>query len=166
DTFAPAAGHPAFHPGRTARIGSGAAELGVIGELHPAVLEKLELPVRVVAAELDFAKMAAAAGPEKKYIPLPRFPAVQRDLAVVAAKEVPVREITRIIRAAGGELLQSLSLFDVYEGVQVKKGFRSLAFSLKFQAADRTLTVEEVSALIEKITGALSREAGAEIRGE
>jgi phenylalanyl-tRNA synthetase beta chain len=165
-TIEPEEGHPAFHPGRTARILSGAEELGVIGELHPAVLEKLELPVRVVAAELDFVKMAAAASTEKKYVPLPRFPAVQRDLAVVAAKEVPVQEIVRIIRAAGTELLQSLSLFDVYEGVQVKKGFRSLAFSLKFQAADRTLTVEEVSALIEKITGALSREAGAEIRGE
>ncbi len=165
-SFAPESAHPSFHPGRTARVFCGEEELGILGELHPDVLENLELPLRVLACELDLAKITAAAKRDKKYVPLPRFPAVQRDLAVLAPKEVSAREVLEIIKQAGGPLLRSVSLFDVYEGEQVKKDFRSLAFSLKFLADDRTLTVEEVASFLEKISSSLAEKVGAEIRGE
>lgn len=165
-SFLPESGHPAFHPGRTARIARGTEELGILGEIHPDVLESLEIPLRVVAFELDFAKVMALAKEQLKYVPLPRFPAVQRDLAVVVARDVPARTVEEIIKQAGGPLLRSVTLFDVYEGEQVKKGYRSLAFTLKFFATDRTLTVEEITSSLEKIAARLAQKVGAEIRGE
>ncbi|MEW6273716.1 MAG: phenylalanine--tRNA ligase subunit beta [Bacillota bacterium] len=165
-SFTPEREHPAFHPGRTARVASGEEDLGILGEIHPDVLEKLELPLRVVAFELDFGKIIALAQERKEYEPLPRFPAVQRDLALLVPRNVPAQVVGEIIKQAGGPLLRSVTLFDVYEGEQVKKGFRSLAFSLKFLAGDRTLTVEEVASCIENIAAELVQKAGAEIRGE
>lgn len=158
--------HPSFHPGRTACVLAGQEELGILGELHPDVLGKLELPPGMVACELDFAKMFAAAQERKEFSSLPRFPAVQRDLAVLVDRDVPAQVVEEIIKQAGGHLLRGVSLFDVYEGGQVKKGFRSLAFSLIFFADDRTLTVEEVALQVEKISAQLSQKIGAEIRRE
>ena len=163
--FKPAADHPSFHPGRTARIFCKEEELGILGELHPDVIEKLELTGRVAAGEMDFAKITVLAREYQTYEHLPRFPAIERDLAVVVPRDVPARAVEEIIKQAGGPLLRSVALFDVYEGEPVKKGFRSLAFALQFLAGDRTLTVEEATRHIEDITAELTKRAGAEIRG-
>ncbi|OAT79389.1 phenylalanine--tRNA ligase subunit beta [Desulfotomaculum copahuensis] len=163
--FEPLTGDPSFHPGRTAAVYAGEEKLGVLGELHPDVLESFELPARVTAFELDLASLLTRSGRVPRYQSLPRFPAMDRDLAVVVRKEIPAREVLRIIRKAGGALLSSVRLFDVYQGEQVKEGYRSLAFALKFQAGDRTLTDAEVLAHTAAISAALAKQLGAELRG-
>jgi len=156
--------NPSFHPGRTSKIFTGKLELGILGELHPEVLEKLDLPLRVVAFELDLDIVANLAVAVRKYQPLPRFPSVERDIAVLAPKEVPAEKIREAIGRFGGPMLTLVSLFDVYEGGQIQTGYRSLAFSLRFQTEDRTLTDEEVTKFMDSISGELDRKYGARIR--
>ncbi len=156
--------NPSFHPGRTSRVFAGEQELGVLGELHPEVLEKLDLSLRIVAFELDLDKLANLAATVRKYRPLPRFPSVERDIAVLAPKEVPAEKIREAINRSGGRTLTSVSLFDVYEGGQIQAGYRSLAFSLKFQAGDRTLTDEEVTKCMDSVSAEIDRKYGARLR--
>ncbi|MFZ5647210.1 MAG: phenylalanine--tRNA ligase subunit beta [Bacillota bacterium] len=157
-------GHNLFHPGRAARVTSGDTIIGVIGELHPDVLENYDLPKRAVAMEIDFGALSDLAGKTKKYRPLPRFPGIERDLALMVRQDVSARDITRVIRKSGGQYLQDIKLFDVYRGGQVKEGCQSLAFSLKFQAEDRTLTDQEVNGFVAAVADALAGQFGAELR--
>jgi phenylalanyl-tRNA synthetase beta chain len=162
--FVPEAEHPAFHPGRTARLLREGEVLGLVGELHPAVLENFELPARVVAAEVNLELLLDLASPQRAYRELPRYPAVERDLAVLVPEDVPAAAIEEAIREVGGDLLRGVRLFDVYRGSPVPQGQRSLAFHLVFQASDRTLQDEEVTALVEKTTAALGERFGAVLR--
>ncbi|MBE3588388.1 MAG: phenylalanine--tRNA ligase subunit beta [Thermoanaerobacteraceae bacterium] len=162
--FQPERENPAFHPGRTAYVQVNGERLGILGEIHPDVLESYGLDTRVTGCELDLQLLLSLAGAVPRYRPLPRFPAVERDLAVVVRRDIPAADVLRIIRKAGGHLLQSAQLFDVYEGEQIKEGHRSLAFALKFQAEDRTLTDEEVMAHTAAIAAALAKQLGAELR--
>jgi len=155
---------PCYHPGRTAVLEAGGRHLGVVGELHPDVQERLELPVRVVAFEIDLAELFAASGRSVQYKPLPRFPGVDRDIAVLVKMNLPAEEIRKSIQGAGGSLLRSVALFDVYTGEQVPGDRKSMAFALRFQAGDRTLTDAEVNERMEAIAGNLSKAFGAEIR--
>jgi len=163
-TFYPDKTNPCFHPGRTAALEAGGRKLGVIGELHPDVLEKYELPERVVALEIDFEELFAVSGRPKVYSPLPKFPGIERDLAIVIKQEILAGDIMEKIRKTGGKLLKAVSLFDVYQGGQVPQGYRSMAFSLKFQAVDRTLTDAEVSEVIAAIAAELSISFDAQLR--
>jgi len=164
-TFRSLTANPSFHPGRTASLAAGEMDFGVIGELHPEVLEHFELPERVVAFEIDLAALFAASRRPARYSPLPKFPGIDRDLAIVVRQDVPAADIIETIRDAGGALLRSVSLFDIYWGEQVPKGCRSMAFSLKFLADDRTLTDAEAGERIEAIAGALAKRFGSELRG-
>lgn len=157
-------GNPSFHPGRTAAVEVNGAKLGIIGELHPDVLDGYDLPDRVVAFELDLPLLISLSGKPAAYIPLPRFPGIERDMAIVVSRNTPSAEIFEAIRLAGGEILRSISLFDIYQGEQVPDGFRSMAFSLKFQANDRTLTDLDVSEKTSAIVDALSQRFQAELR--
>lgn len=163
--FYPENNNPSFHPGRTATLDVGGRKIGVIGELHPDVLEKYELPERVVAFEIDFDKLYTVSGQPKVYKPLPKFPGVERDLAIVLKRENRTGDILEAIRKTGGELLISVSLFDIYQGEQVPQGYQSMAFALKFQATDRTLTDAEVSEVTDAIATELSSRFGAQLRG-
>ncbi|NPV29647.1 MAG: phenylalanine--tRNA ligase subunit beta [Firmicutes bacterium] len=162
--FLPWRDFPPLHPGRAAQIFVGSLEVGFLGELHPDVLENLEISARVVGCELDLAKILPLADLRKVFEPLPRYPGITRDLAVVAPLEVPAARITEVIRKAGGSLLRECRLFDVYQGPQVPAGSRSLAYSLFFQSPDRTLTDEEVSAIHRQILEALAAQTGARLR--
>lgn len=162
--FEPEQDNPAFHSGRTARVIAGQEELGVLGELHPEVLENLDLPVRVAAFELDLRKMASLAQGIQKHQALPRFPGVERDIALLVPKGIPAGKVLNMIRQAGGKMLRWAHLFDVYEGEQVRAGYRSLAFALKFQADDRTLTDEEVAKRLEEMSSVLIEKLGVELR--
>lgn len=153
-----------FHPGRAARVMLGDRSIGVIGELHPDVLENHDLPKRAVALEVDFGALADFSGSPRKYRPLPRFPGIDRDLALVVRQDVAAGDITRVIKKFGGQYLHDIKLFDVYRGGQVKEGCQSLAFSLKFQAEDRTLTDQEVNGIVSKVADELSKQFGAELR--
>lgn len=163
-SFVPLRDRPGFHPGRTATVEVAGKEVGFIGELHPDVQEQMELPQRVVCCELDLEVLAREAGTVVRYSPLPRYPSVERDLAVVVGREVSAGDVLAVIYKAAGPLLKSVELFDVYTGEQVKENCRSLAFALRFQAEDRTLTDGEVADRIKLITSALAAGLGAEMR--
>ncbi|MBE3589272.1 MAG: phenylalanine--tRNA ligase subunit beta [Firmicutes bacterium] len=155
---------PFLHPGRAAYAAAGGRALGWVGELHPRVAAAWDLEGRVVAAELDVEALLAAGRALPELRPLPRFPAVARDLALVVDLATPAAEVERVMRQAGGELLRSIELFDVYAGERLGAGRRSLAYRLVYQADDRTLTEDEVEAVHGRVRQALAGELGAVLR--
>ena len=157
-------GNPSYHPGRTAAINSGDETIGIVGELHPDVIESFDLPEGVMAFELDFAKLFERSGATRQYMPLPKFPGIERDLAVVLKKENQVGDVMAAITQHGGELLKSVDVFDIYQGEQVPPGCQSIAFSLKFQASDRTLTDGEISDITAVIAEDLANRFQAQLR--
>ncbi len=157
--------HPTFHPGRTAVVRVGDVELGVLGEVHPVVRDRFDLPnQRVCLAELDLDALLEAAAKVHLYEPISRYPAVEMDVALVVDDDVPAGRVRELIIQAGGKLLRAVELFDVYRGPQIPEGKKSLAYSLTFQADDRTLTDEEAARLVKRIVGRLEREIGAQLR--
>jgi phenylalanyl-tRNA synthetase beta chain len=137
----------------------------VLGELHPEMRERLGLEVpRALAAELDLEALTALAQPAK-YRPISRYPATSQDLALVVNIDVPSERVVEAIRKYAGALLESLTLFDIYEGPQVGAGKRSLAYHLTFRALDRTLNDAEINKVRTKIVRGLERDVGATIRG-
>lgn len=163
-SFKPELENPSFHPGRSAWLEVGGTRFGVLGELHPDVMERFGLPNRVVAFELDLDRLLAVSGRPPVYAPLPKFPAIERDIAVLIKQGTPAVQVIDAIRGCGGELLRSVSLFDVYRGGQVAPGYQSMAFSLRFYAEDRTLTDTEVAERTAAIANALAQQFGAELR--
>lgn len=152
-----------FHPGRCATITASGTELGRIGEIHPLVAENYGMPVKIYTAWLDFNGMLALSTDEKQYRPLPRFPAMSRDLALVCDDGLPVRAIQKAVFGAVGGILENLELFDIYRGKQVGEGKKSVAYALTLRAADRTLTDEECDRAVKKALEALGK-LGVELR--
>jgi phenylalanyl-tRNA synthetase beta chain len=139
--------------------------LGVLGELHPTVRDRLEIDTpRVLAAELDLEALIQLAAPSR-YRPISRYPTTTQDIAVLVGFDMPAERVAAVIRKYAGSDLESLTLFDVYEGPQVGPGRRSLAYRLAFRAPDRTLTDADVNKIRAKIVKGLEREVGATIRG-
>ncbi|MGN0661454.1 MAG: phenylalanine--tRNA ligase subunit beta [Oscillospiraceae bacterium] len=157
------ASHCAFHPGRTAKISNGETEIGFVGEIHPAVLDNYEIGTKAYAAELSFDKLFALSDREKTFKPMPKFPAVTRDLSLICDEDIPVRVIEKAIAKGAGKLLESLTLFDVYQGEQVEKGKKSVSYSLKLRSKEGTLTEEQSSSAVNKCLGLL-KDLGIEIR--
>lgn len=164
-SFRPETTDPSFHPGRTAVLEVDGVRLGILGELHPDVHDNYELPVKVAAFELDLGRLLVVSGRPAAFKPLPKFPGIERDMAILVKKDIPAASIFKTIRDAGGKLLNDVSLFDIYYGEQVPSGMQSMAFSLKFQADDRTLTDVEVGEVTGAIARALAEKFGAELRG-
>jgi len=123
-----------------------------------------DLPSSVHVAELDLEALLQRANFLPQFVPLPRFPAVRRDLAAIIADDVPAAEVERLIAEAGGSLLASVELFDVYTGPPVPVGHRNLAYALSFRSSERTLSAEEVDAAVRRITDTLTRRLRAKIR--
>lgn len=157
-------GEPFLHPGRQARITCGEHLLGVVGELHPRVARAYELQGRVAAWELDFSTVLALATEDRRYRPLPRYPAVTRDVAFMLADHIPAARAEEVIRHHGGALLESLRLFDVFRGEGILPGHRSLAYSLVYRSPDKTLTDREVDEVHAGVRRALEVELGATLR--
>jgi phenylalanyl-tRNA synthetase beta chain len=162
--FIPETSNPTFHPGRTAALKIGDQLVGLIGQVQPDVAENFELPLETCVLEMNLGLLMANANLQKAYKPLPKFPGVERDLAVVVAEAITAGKVREIIWANGGDLLQEVTLFDVFRGKQIEAGYKSLALAMKYQAQDRTLTDEEVNNLQVGIANALTREVGAELR--
>lgn len=157
--------YPAFHPGRCAQVNVGDAVVGVMGELHPLVREAFDLPAQPVCAlEFDLEALLAQVGKVRTMQPIPRFPSVSQDLAVVVDEDLPAQAVEEAIAEAGGRLLRRVELFDLYRGEPIPPGKKSLAYSLTYQAEDRTLTDEEVAQVQERIVRHLAEELGAELR--
>jgi phenylalanyl-tRNA synthetase beta chain len=163
-TFVPA-DSPTFQTGRAAHLLLGETKVGVLGDVSPAVRERFDLPAqRVCLCELDLEALLAHAPASYRYEAPPRFPAVTQDLAVVVDENVPAVAVCDSITRAGGRLLQAVELFDIYRGEQIPPGKKSLAYTLKYQALDRTLTDDEVSHLHARIQRTLEKEVGAQLR--
>ncbi len=156
--------NPSLHPGRAAVLLIGEVEAGLIGQVYPDVAENFELPHETCVFLVNLDQLMAAAELQKRYQSLPKFPGVERDLAIVVQEDVTVDQLRSVIRANGGELLQEVTLFDVFRGKQIAEGYKSIALSLRYQALDRTLVDEEVNAVQEQIAQALAQETGAALR--
>lgn len=157
--------NPSYHPGRCAAARQGDVALAVLGEIHPLVCQDYGIAGRAYVLELDFTAVLRCMSPEKRYTPLPRYPAVQRDLAVVCREDVTAAALETAIRKGAGELLSACKLFDVYRGIQVGIDKKSVAFSLSFQSPERTLTDAEADAAFQGALDALSADCGAVLRG-
>ncbi|NMC53334.1 MAG: phenylalanine--tRNA ligase subunit beta [Chloroflexi bacterium] len=157
--------HPAMHPNQCAEVWVGEQSLGVFGELHPLVKEKYDLPkASVLVADLDLEAIMAVMGTRFEAQPVPVYPAVLEDLAVIVDETVPADQVEAVLRRGGGKLLVRVELFDIYRGAQIGEGKKSLAYSLSYQAADHTLDEKEALKIREKIIKNLDRELGAKIR--
>lgn len=158
--------HLSYRPGRTARLLLGEKQLGLMGELHPLVVESYDFrhDYPVLAAELDLDLLLTAVPPRHRLIPVTSYPAVLEDVAVVVGKEITAVAVETQIRLAGGHLLKEVELFDVYEGKQIGVGKRSLAYHLTFQSPNKTLTDKEVKKLRQRIIQQLERNLGARLR--
>ena len=156
--------NPSYHPGRCAKVFSGDRLLGVLGQVHPHVAGNYGVDTELYAAELRFDALYESKGPQPLYQPLPKFPAVTRDIAVVCDKAVTVGELEDAIRKGAKGLLKDVALFDIYTGVGIAPGKKSVAFNLTLRSDDRSLTAEEADADVKSILTALEQECGAVLR--
>ncbi len=154
-----------LHPGRAARCLIKGKPVAAFGEVHPAILHELDIKKRVYYVEIPLEGAVLDGGASSTYTELPRFPAMTRDIALVVDSTVPSLELERTIKKSGRDLLAGVKLFDVYEGEHVEKGKKSLAFSLTYRRADRTLTDEEVSERHGDVVAQLEKNHGAKLRG-
>lgn len=145
-----------LHPGRQANILYEGTVVGYLGEVHPEVCDNYDLGTRAYVAVLDMPSIEGFTTFDRKYVGIARFPAVKRDISMVVPKEILVGQIEAMIRQRSGKILESLELFDVYEGDQIKDGFKSVAYSVTFRAGDRTLEENDITAVMKKILNGLS----------
>ena len=156
--------NPSYHPGRCAKVFAQGKEIGVFGQIHPAVAANYGVDAEIYCAELSFEAMLEVKGGLPVYRPLPKFPASTRDIAVVCDADIAVAKLARCIKNAGGAVLEQVELFDVYQGKGVAEGKKSVAFNLTLRAEDRSLTGEEAEAAVKKILTALEAEYSAVLR--
>ena len=156
--------NPSYHPGRCAKVFSGDHLLGVLGQIHPHVAGNYGVDAELYAAELRFDALYESKGSQPLYQPLPKFPAVTRDIAVVCDASVTVGELEDAIRKGAKGLLKDAALFDIYTGTGIAPGKKSVAFNLTLRADDRSLTAEEADADVKSILTALEQECGAVLR--
>ena len=164
-SFQREANHPTFHPGRCATVYVGDQLMGTFGEVHPLVAANYEIEnERALLAEINGDALLALAKIEPLYKPLPRYPAIVRDLAVVVDSNLPVQAIESLICRQAGELLEDCRLFDVYQGAQVGSHQKSVAYTLTFRHGERTLKDQEVTQCYEAVVAALKEELQAVLR--
>ncbi|MEA2088017.1 MAG: phenylalanine--tRNA ligase subunit beta [Candidatus Caldatribacteriota bacterium] len=156
--------HPAFHPLRNGKIIIKGEEIGIFGEIHPDVIENYRIPGKVNLFEIDFENLLPNIPLDIKYCVLPRYPSVQRDLALVVKEEILSDDIVKTIKSIDEKLIKKITLFDIFKGKQIGDGYKSLAYSVVFQAEDRTLTDQEVEKTYKKIREKLIVKFGAKIR--
>ena len=163
-TYNPKGGYPFLHPGRQAAIQNGEDVIGYIGQLHPEVVDNYNMKGEVYVAVVDLPKLTALASFDRKYEGIAKFPASTRDLSMVMSKDIFVGQVEEVIKKYGGNLLENYELFDVYEGEQVGRGKKSVAYTMTFRAKDRNLEASEVNAITDKIIAGLQK-MGIELRG-
>lgn len=156
--------NPSYHPGRCARILVDGREVGVFGQIHPLVAQNYGVDAELYCAELSFDALCAAKGADPQYVPLPKFPAVTRDIAVVCGEEVTVGALESAIKEGAHGLLKEVKLFDIYRGKGVAEGKKSVAFNLVLRADDRSLTAEEADNDVKAILETLEAKCGAVLR--
>ena len=163
EEYDPKSGKPFLHPGRQADIIYKGTVIGYLGEVHPAVADTYGIGERAYVAVLEIPAILEFATFDRKYEGIAKFPAVSRDISMVVSKDVLAGEIERVLVQRGGKILESYNLFDIYEGSQIKDGFKSLAYSITFRAKDKTLEENEITAAMKKILNGLES-LGIELR--
>jgi len=158
------ADHPSFHPGKSAHVLLGKKKLATFGEIHPKVSQNYNMEKASYIMELDLKTLYESAVTEKKYVEIPKYPSVTRDIAVLIDDAVLVQEMETIFKKQGGALLESYTLFDVYKGKQLPEGKKSVAYNLVYRNKERTLTDKEVNKVHEKIVRTLEHMLGAVLR--
>ena len=154
--YDPKAGKPFLHPGRQANILYDGCVVGYLGEVHPEVCDNYGLGTRAYVAVLDMPSVEGFTTFDRKYEGIAKFPAVKRDISMVVPKEILVGQIEAVIRQRSGKILESLELFDIYEGDQIKEGYKSVAYSITFRAKDRTLEENDINSVMKKILNGLN----------
>lgn len=162
-TYDPNAGKSFLHPGRQAQIIYKGTVLGYLGEVHPEVADNYDIKTKAYVAVLDMPNVVPFATFARKYEGVAKYPAVSRDISMVAPKGVLAGDIENVIRQRGGKILESLSLFDIYEGAQIKEGYKSIAYNITFRAKDRTLEENDINGAMKKILNGLES-LGIELR--
>lgn len=162
-TYDPQGGYSFLHPGRQAAIRQGDMVIGYLGQLHPEVVDNYDMKGEAYVAVIDLPKLAELATFDRRYEGIARFPASTRDLSMVMDKNIFVGQVEAVIRKHGGKLLESCQLFDVYEGEQIGKDKKSVAYTMTFRAKDRNLEANEVNAIMEKMIEGLKK-LGIELR--
>ena len=155
---------PYLHPGKSCAVEYEGRVIGWFGELHPTVAGNYGLNGSVCVLELEVEPLVAGASHVPQFVHLPKYPATSRDIAVVVPLEVAMEELEEVIRANAGSLLKQVKVFDVYTGKQVEAGYKSMAFNLTFQADDRTLTDEEIDAVIKNVVEKVGEAYKAKLR--
>lgn len=161
--YDPKAGKNYLHPGRQANIIYDGRVIGYLGEIHPEVADNYKLGARTYIAVLDMPYLVECASFDRKFQGIAKYPAVTRDISMVMSKDIMVGEVEEVIRKRGGKLLESFELFDIYEGAQIKEGFKSVAYSIVFRDKTRTLEDKDVNAVMDKILAELDK-MGIELR--
>ncbi len=162
--FMPLSDNESFHPGRTASICVGKKEIGVLGQIHPDVCDNYDMDGEVYVAQINLPDLLTYAKKEKTYTPLPKYPAVNRDLAILVDDTVLAADVEALIRKKAKKLFAGLRLFDVYKGKQIPEGKKSMAYSVTLQSMEKTLTDAEVSETVSEILSALEKDLGATLR--
>ena len=163
-SYVAARNNPSYHPGRCAAVSVDGVQVGYIGQLHPLVAENYDMDTPVYCAEINMELLIGQQLPEPTYKPLPKYPTVTRDLAIVCKEDVTVAEAEAVICKAAGKLLRDVALFDIYRGTNIGEGKKSLAFSLSLRADDRTLTDADSEQVVNSILAALAKELDASLR--
>ena len=156
--------NPSYHPGRCAAIFMDGIEVGVMGQVHPLAAKNYGIDTPVYCAEINFTKLLTMLLPEATYTPLPKYPTVCRDLALICREDVTVAQAEQVIAASAGKLLRKIQLFDIYRGVGVPEGKKSMAFSLELRSDERTLTDADSEAVVNKVLAALKEKLDAVLR--
>jgi phenylalanyl-tRNA synthetase beta chain len=162
--YVPVTDNPTFHPGRCAAVVVDGNTVAVFGQVHPETADNFEVPGDTLLLEMNIDKIYGLADLDRKYRELPRYPAVSRDIAVVVDEDITSARLISIIRESAGNNLEEVEFFDMYKGSQIGEGKKSLAFSMTYRSADRTLTEEEVNASFDKVLKALAEKTGAILR--
>lgn len=161
--FEPSQEKPFLHPGRQALIYVGGAYAGFIGQVHPEVCENYDMKCEAYVAGIDLPTVTEKATFDRRYEGVAKYPAVNRDLSLVMKKDVFVGSLEKVMKEKGGKLLESIQLFDVYEGSQIEEGYKSVAFSLVFRSPERSLEAAEINKIVDKILKELEK-MGVELR--
>ena len=161
--YDPQAGKPFLHPGRQALMQYDGTVVGYLGEVHPDVLDNYNIGTKAYVAVIDMPAMIPYTTFDRKYTGIAKFPAVSRDISMVVPKNIMVGQIEHVIQQRGGKILESYSLFDIYEGSQIKEGYKSVAYSITFRAKDRTLEENDIAAAMKKILNG-REQMGTELR--
>jgi phenylalanyl-tRNA synthetase beta chain len=155
---------PLLHPTRAARVTVKGREIGMLGEVSPQAVEFFGIKERPCVFELDFEALMELAPESSSYRSLPRYPALYRHLAVVVADTVTYEDLRSVVQEAGGRIIEEISLLDLYKGPQIGEDQRSLTLSIVFRSPEKTLTDDEVNAVVSRVREALGRDLGASFR--